>query len=400
MNVTKPGPENLPTDAPDNRPPDEGAAADNLGASGPLPTSHKRKAESEDGDAGAADGVDPTGQDGASTGADGAPLSKNQLKKLKRQKLYEDRKEDRKMKRKEQRHNRQARKRAEREALIASGVDLASLKPPPEKHELIPVAFIIDCDFEQYMNEGELTSVANQVERCYSENRKARYRAHLVVNSWKGKIKDRYEKVLHNNHLRWKGIHLVEGDFLEGAKVAQEAMKGARVGTTIDPIGAGEPHEAPALNCTALGVAPAAKAKDGLDTSIVYLTADSPNSLDRLEANTCYVIGGLVDKNRIKGLSYKRGSNARVRTARLPIGEFMAMQSRFVLTINQVVEVMLKWLECGDWGKAFLEVIPKRKGGSLLHHASPAENGDEPNEDEPGGDEPNGDEPIGEEPKL
>jgi hypothetical protein len=40
----------------------------------------------------------------------------------------------------------------------------------------------------------------------------------------------------------------------------------------------------------------------------------------------------------------------------------MAMQSRFVLTTNQVVEIMAKWLECGDWSEAFLHVIPPRKG--------------------------------------
>jgi tRNA (guanine9-N1)-methyltransferase len=30
-----------------------------------------------------------------------------------------------------------------------------------------------------------------------------------------------------------------------------------------------------------------------------------------------------------------------------------------------VVEIMLKWLETGDWGEAFLSVIPKRKEPKL-----------------------------------
>lgn len=37
------------------------------------------------------------------------------------------------------------------------------------------------------------------------------------------------------------------------------------------------------------------------------------------------------------------------------------MSSRFVLTTNQVVEIMLKYLEFRDWKKAFIEVIPPRK---------------------------------------
>jgi tRNA (guanine9-N1)-methyltransferase len=98
---------------------------------------------------------------------------------------------------------------------------------------------------------------------------------------------------------------------------------------------------------------------------IVYLSSDSPYTLDRLEPNTSYVIGGLVDKNREKGLCYKRARELGIRTARLPIGEYMVMQSRTVLATNHVVEIMLKWLEYENWGDAFLSVIPKRKGGHL-----------------------------------
>ena len=37
------------------------------------------------------------------------------------------------------------------------------------------------------------------------------------------------------------------------------------------------------------------------------------------------------------------------------------MATRHVLTVNQVLEIMLRWLEKGDWEKAFMDVIPKRK---------------------------------------
>ena len=98
---------------------------------------------------------------------------------------------------------------------------------------------------------------------------------------------------------------------------------------------------------------------------IVYLTSDSPHTLDRLKPYSTYIIGGLVDKNRHKGICYKTACDKGIRTAKLPIAEYMEMQSRFVLATNHVVEIMIRWLECADWGESFMKVMPKRKGGNL-----------------------------------
>ena len=43
----------------------------------------------------------------------------------------------------------------------------------------------------------------------------------------------------------------------------------------------------------------------------------------------------------------------------------MQMASRQVLATNHVVEIMLRWLDCRDWGQAFSEIMPKRKGAKL-----------------------------------
>lgn len=299
------------------------------------------------------------------------PISKNQLKRLRRQQAWEEAKESRKLKRKEKRHEKQARKRTELEekleAAKAAGLDpeevrKETFKPVREKrHNPVPVAFIIDCDFERYMRDNEIISLSSQVVRSYSMNKTAKYQAHLFVSSFGGKMRERFENVLAGNHKKWRHVQLIEGDFVDAARLAAEAMAGEGAGEVIDVL---KPAEKEGKEVET-GAAPEPEPEEGVDRSIVYLTSDSPYTLDRLEANTSYVIGGIVDRNREKGLCYKRAVEKKVRTAKLPIGEYMAMQSRFVLTTNQVVEIMAKWLECGDWGEAFLHVIPQRKGGVL-----------------------------------
>lgn len=116
---------------------------------------------------------------------------------------------------------------------------------------------------------------------------------------------------------------------------------------------------------TAAELVPSSAVEGPQDGEIIYLTSDSPHTLDRLQPYSSYVVGGLVDKNRHKGICYKTACARGIKTAKLPIGDFLEMQSRFVLATNHVVEIMVRWLECGDWGEAFLKVMPKRKGGVL-----------------------------------
>lgn len=336
---------------------------------------------------------------GDTEGGEAKTLSKNQLKKLRRQQQWDEFKEDRRAKRKDKRHERQARKRAEKEAKIAeaeaAGIDPATVlqNKEPWKYRPVPVSFIIDCDFEQYMRDHEMVSLSSQIVRSYAMNRKGKYQAALHFSSWKGTLKERFETRLSNAHLNWKNVGFHEGDFREAAKQAQEQMTGPDGGEVIDLIKPSEVAQGQSSNAGDKGTKPTVEAEpeeEDVDRSIVYLSSESPYTLDRLEANTSYIIGGLVDRNREKGLCFKRAKEYKVRTAKLPIGEYMAMQSRYVLTTNQVVEIMAKWLECGDWGKAFLDVIPRRKGGTLKGEGTEGTTGKEGNDADDNGDESEG----------
>lgn len=323
------------------------------------------------------DGQPQTGDDPSSAPTE-PKISKNQQKKLRRQQAWEAAKEDRKAARKEKRHDRSARKRTEREQkvadAVAAGADpeaalkqvLEKAKPKRSKHT-VPLSIILDCDFEEYMRDSELVSLAGQVVRSYSQNRQGVYRGHIAISSFGGKLKERFETVLKNTHKGWQGVVFVEGDFVAAGKQLHGLMRGPKGGKLCPSLGGeskdgDEVEEKPeAESAPAQGVPESTPSEE----SIVYLSADSPHTLDKLEPYTSYVIGGLVDRNREKGLCQRRAEERGIKTAKLPIGDYMQMASRQVLTTNHVVEIMSKWLETGDWGEAFMAVIPERKGGKL-----------------------------------
>ncbi|EJD73869.1 hypothetical protein LOAG_18743 [Loa loa] len=97
-------------------------------------------------------------------------------------------------------------------------------------------------------------------------------------------------------------------------------------------------------------------------SEIVYLTADSENSLQTLDGSKVYVIGGLLDHNSLKGHCLKLAMEKGYAHARLPIAEYIMLQTRKVLTVNQVFEILLRYTENQSWKKSFLDVIPRRKG--------------------------------------
>ena len=384
------------------------------------------------------------------------PLSKNQQKKLRKRQEWEAGRQYRKAKRKEKTQHKKAQKAAA--ARASPPVSQDNLKSsehplnnnfnvtnsetnevPKEKKQTsrpvqLPLTFILDCSFESYMTEKELISLASQITRCYSENRNARFKTHLVVSSWGGKMRERFETVLSSHHLGWKGTRFFEEGWVDAARVMDGVMRGEEGGRVAGALagcrGGGEKNEGAGdaeiqVNGDSVASSRPPTSEQDLKgaeaeneptihpepvpalpkTSIIYLTADSPNTITSLVPNTTYIIGGLVDKNRHKGLCYRQAceassqkshgeSNISIPTAKLPIGEYMTMQSRTVLTVNHVVEIMLRWLESGDWGEAFLSVIPKRKGGRLKEGERERDGGGKEEDGE--GDGENGEEGKGE----
>lgn len=294
------------------------------------------------------------------------PISKNKLKKLKREQQYEENRGKRKIKRKEKLQEKKLRNRATRDITRKTDLEIsASINgqmndndgPGGNRRRLrqsvqLPVTIIIDCGFDDLMLPQERTSLAAQLTRCYSDNSKAPFKTHLAISSFGGHLKDRFDSVLSGNHKNWKDVRIMSEDFIEVAKQSQEWMKeddGTIGGALISEPGADQPPHT----------------DESGTRDIIYLTSDSPDTLTELRPYSTYIIGGLVDRNRHKGICYKRAMDRGMKTAKLPIGDYMQMASRFVLATNHVSEIMVRWLELGDWGEAFERVVPKRKGGVL-----------------------------------
>ena len=62
-----------------------------------------------------------------------------------------------------------------------------------------------------------------------------------------------------------------------------------------------------------------------------------------------------------QSLCFDKAVKQGIQHGRLPIGDYIKMAARHVLTVNQVLEIMLQWLETKDWETAFRAIIPARK---------------------------------------
>jgi tRNA (guanine9-N1)-methyltransferase len=288
--------------------------------------------------------------------AQSVPLSKRQQKRMLRQQRWDEQKEERKKQRKEKNKQRKIRKREEWQHIIE---DNGGNIPQKKRSVLVPVTLVIDCGWDHLMDDRQRISLGSQITRAYSDNSKAPYRSHLAISSFDKLLKERFDTVLRKMHENWRGIQFMPEDFVHAAEQAKERMKGPH-GGKLEGAFADKEDFAP---------------ENG---EVIYLSSDSPNTLTELKPYSTYIIGGLVDKNKHKGVCYQKAIEKGMKTAKLPIGEYLRMASRPVLATNHVAEIMMRWLELGDWGEAFLRVIPQRKGAQKRERSDDAEEtGDE-----------------------
>ncbi|KAI8521393.1 tRNA methyltransferase 10 [Branchiostoma belcheri] len=272
-------------------------------------------------------------------------ISKKQLKRLRREEAWRKKKEFLKTKRKEQRRL-EAQKRRERGEPNKKRLRLEFEK----RLETSDVTIAVDLSFDDLMMEQDIKKLMKQIERCYAVNKRAPVPVQMHLSSVGGRCRHRMETAIAG----WKG------------------WKNYRVGVTSSAASCRTRVQH--LLEESVGMQRELYTEVFERERIVYLTSDSPNTLSTLEAGKVYVIGGLVDHNSHKGLCYQRACEAGVSHAQLPIAQFVKIQSRKVLAVNHVFEIMLAYLELQDWQEAFLRVIPPRKGVEAITADQPEDN--------------------------
>lgn len=242
-----------------------------------------------------------------------AVLSKNQRKKLaKREKWLLHRPQRRAI----EKAKLKAKRKDRREKGLVTGPSRKQLKLSKMVDSPCKMRIAFDMSLDHLMTEMEVAKCLKQLHRCYSLNRRADAPLQLYITSFSGPVYNKMSSTA--GSLKWD-LHYREEAYTEVFEKDQ----------------------------------------------IVYLTSDSPNVVEQLDHDKVYIVGGLVDHNRCKGICYEKALEAKIYHARLPIDEYLVMKTRKVLTIDQVYLILLRASEGKSWSDAFLDVIPKRKNVEL-----------------------------------
>lgn len=191
----------------------------------------------------------------------------------------------------------------------------------------------LDCAFESSLTTKEINSLALQLRYCYATNRRVDVPCLLAATSALGQTLEHLKNVAGFDEWGTRGFTCTE-------KPLEEYYATRK-------------------------------------SDLVYLTSDSENVLQDLDDSKIYVIGGIVDRNRLKRAALGRAVSLQIATAKLPLDEHLQkMQSTRVLTCNHVFDILMHYREHKSWEQALLSVLPQRKGAKL------AGNNDEEKADE------------------
>ena len=218
------------------------------------------------------------------------PISKNQMKKLKKEEEWKKKKEFNKNKIKEKDKIKREKKREQREKDHLNYKEemkeefLLKVNPPRAeiKKEFLKkiengITLIIDCKFEDKMKEKEIKSLIKQITMCYSANKKSENPFNLILFDVGKLLK---KQLIQNNCQNWTGFnYFCEGEYID----------------LVDFI---DKYK----NYSSLYI----KEKTIYNKNTIYLTGDSENTLKEPAKDCIYIIGGIIDRNKHRNLTLEK----------------------------------------------------------------------------------------------
>eukprot|EP01138_Halocafeteria_seosinensis_P006059 gb/GECG01006194.1/.p1 GENE.gb/GECG01006194.1/~~gb/GECG01006194.1/.p1 ORF type:complete len:328 (+),score=52.96 gb/GECG01006194.1/:1-984(+) len=181
--------------------------------------------------------------------------------------------------------------------------------------------FIIDCDFHEYMTDRERRSMYQQLALSYNANKYPTVAQLQTEKEEPSKLdRDLYNREHHLNATPAKLIF---------TGLSQEAMDSLKQKGATGWEGVYWSRQT---------------LEDYMETekipkaTAVYLTADAPDTaeykLESVNTSRVYIIGGIIDRNRYKGLTLKKAQSLGIPTAKLPINDSVRLIGSPSLTTN------------------------------------------------------------------
>eukprot|EP00741_Cyanophora_paradoxa_P023918 tig00021682_g23100.t1 len=104
---------------------------------------------------------------------------------------------------------------------------------------------------------------------------------------------------------------------------------------------------------------------------LVYLSPDAPDVLETVDPSKVYILGAIIDRNVVKGLTQGKAERQGIASARLPLDRCPLEFRNSAFPLNHVFACMAALLgpARGDWAAAF-RIALVRNGPSLLAASS------------------------------
>lgn len=325
------------------------------------------------------------------------PVQAQSKKQLKRQIKRRLALEERPAKRAAERARKKARKQESKQSHL-DREPTSTLQSTHQATKIFPSIVVFDCRFDDRMSEKEIVSLDRQLAHSYAINRRAKVQfERLICTSFNGRLSQRFQ-ANGNQYLRWKSFKFtprsIEDLVPQACSSSVQDQQSNRTDDQtdltrlasiehddddddeLDDRMEADPDPPPnhPSSDPHLDLNPPMDRKNPQNQSeswipqklnksdVIYLTADSNNLLETIDPNKIYVIGSIVDRNRYKNLCLDVSNQHGFNHAQLPIDRYFSkLKTRKVLTVNQVLDILVRFLEESDWEKAFEKVIPSRK---------------------------------------